>query len=132
MLSRRIFSGCALCGALGLAIGQAQAQAPGGLTRTLLRQNDVAGTNHVTIQMLVELPPGIDVAAHTHPGHEGSYVIEGEMTLMVAGESPRVIKAGDSYLVAPGIVHGAKNGPRTTKLFATFVVEKGKPLASPA
>ncbi len=137
MLSRRLFSGCALCGALGVATGlaggSAQAQpAPGGLVRTLVRRSDVAGTNFETIQMLVEIPANGEAAPHTHPGHEATYVIEGEGTLMVAGEPPRALKPGDSFLVPTGVVHSAKNGPKAQKLFATFVVEKGKPLASPA
>ena len=137
MISRRLFSGCALCGALaaatGLAVGPAAAQqAPGGLTRTLVRRTDLPGTNYETIQMLVEIPANGEAAPHTHFGHEATYVIEGEATLMVAGEPPRVLKPGDSFTVQAGVVHGAKQGPMPGKLFATFVVEKGKPLATPA
>jgi quercetin dioxygenase-like cupin family protein len=137
MLSRRLFSGCALCGALGSALGltatAANAQpAPGGLVRTLVRREDVVGTNFETIQMLVEIPAHGEAAPHTHPGHEASYIVEGEGMLMVAGQPPRAVKPGDSFLVPAGVVHSAKNGPRPQKIFATFVVEKGKPLATPA
>jgi hypothetical protein len=34
--------------------------------------------------------------------------------------------------VPPGVPHGGRNGPRPSKLAATFIVEQDKPLASPA
>jgi hypothetical protein len=34
--------------------------------------------------------------------------------------------------VPPGAIHDAKTGPAGAKVIATYVVEKGKPLASPA
>lgn len=42
------------------------------------------------------------------------------------------MKTGDSYQIPPGAVHDAKTGPQGAKVIATYVVEKGKPLASPA
>jgi quercetin dioxygenase-like cupin family protein len=131
MITRRLFSGCALCAALGSLAGPARAQAPG-IRREVLRQSDLAGTNHVVIQMMLELAPGAEVAPHTHPGIEASYVVEGETTLTVQGEAPRVLKAGESMLVPAGVVHAGKAGTTPSKLFVTWIVEKGKPPVSPA
>ncbi len=58
-------------------------------------------------------------------------MLEGEMTLMVQGQPDKVLKAGESYSVPPGAVHDAKTGAAGAKVIATYVVEKGKPLASP-
>jgi quercetin dioxygenase-like cupin family protein len=134
MLSRRrIFSGCALCGALAIAAGTASAQTPpAGIRRAVVRKHDLAGTNHETIQMTLELDPGIEVGFHTHPGIEASYVISGSVTLSVRGEAPEVITSGGSFMVPAGTVHAAKNGSGVSKIFITYIVEKGKPLASPA
>ena len=42
-------------------------------------------------------------------------------------------KAGDSFYIEPGKIHeGINNGTSPVKAVATFVVEKGKPLTSPA
>ena len=134
MLSRRrIFSGCALCGALAIAAGTASAQTPpAGIRRAVVRKTDLAGTNHEVIQMTLELDPGIDVANHTHPGIEASYIIEGSVTLSVRGEAPQVITTGGSFAVPAGTVHAARNGSGVSRIFITYIVEKGKPLASPA
>ncbi len=130
MLSRRLFAGCALCAAFGLSATAVSAQAP--VTRTVLKQAPLEGTNMVTIQAMVELAPGAVIARHTHPGHEATYVLEGSMELVVDGQGTLALKPGDSFLVPSGVPHSGTNGPAASKLFATYVVDKDKPLASPA
>jgi quercetin dioxygenase-like cupin family protein len=45
----------------------------------------------------------------------------------------RTLKPGDAFQVPPEMPHaGGKNGDKKTKIAITYVVEKGKPLASPA
>jgi hypothetical protein len=41
-------------------------------------------------------------------------------------------ESGDSFQVAPGVLHGGRTGPQPTKLTITCTVEKDKPLASTA
>lgn len=132
MLARRAFASCAICGLLGLTATKVSAQPAPGLTRTVVRQEAVPGTNHVTIQALIEIEPNFLVARHTHPGHEATYVIEGGAELLVQGQAPRMIGPGDSFLVQAGVPHAARTGAARTRLFGTFVVEKDKPMASPA
>ena len=51
----------------------------------------------------------------------------------VDGEAPRVLKAGDSYFIPAGRIHDARaHGAVATRVLATYVVEKGKPLSTPA
>ena len=52
--------------------------------------------------------------------------------MLVQGQPDKTVKVGDSYQVPSGAIHDAKTGPQGAKLIATYVVEKGKPLASPA
>ena len=45
----------------------------------------------------------------------------------------RMYKPGDGFVVPPGTPHaGNKNGDAKTRVLSTYIVEKGKPLASPA
>jgi quercetin dioxygenase-like cupin family protein len=133
MLTRRVFAGCAVCAAVGLVASKAEAQPAQtpGITRTVIQSTDLNDT-HMTVLAMVEIAPGAAVARHTHPGVESSYVLEGEIELSVQGQPDKRIGAGGGFQVAPGTPHAARNGDRTTKLATTFVVEKGKPLASPA
>src|SRR4029079_7925463 len=100
--------------------------------RIPLQKFDVPGTNYETVIGIAEIVPNVLIGRHTHPGTESGYTIDGEFTLLVDGQPPLELKAGQSYKIAPGAVHDAKSGPKGAKVIATYVVEKGKPLASPA
>jgi quercetin dioxygenase-like cupin family protein len=131
MLTRRVFVACAFCAAGGFMATAVEAQTPG-LKRTLIKQTDGPMDGYVTVEMKVEIEPGAAVARHTHPGIESSYVVEGSVELSVDGEATRALAAGDGFQVPTGVPHSAKNGLAKTILAGTYVVEKGKPLASPA
>jgi quercetin dioxygenase-like cupin family protein len=108
------------------------AQNPG-LTRTIVTKADVSVPDREAVVARVEIAPGGVAGWHTHPGDEISYVTDGEATLMVAGQPPRKVAAGEGFVIPAGTVHNAKNdGTTATKLVGVYVVEKGKPLASPA
>ena len=113
---------------------RAQQPAPAAQTikRTPLQKFEVPGTNYETVIGLAEIVPNVSIGRHTHPGPESGYMLEGEMVLMVQGQPDKVVKAGESYQVPPGAVHDGRSGPQGAKVIATYVIEKGKPLASPA
>lgn len=122
----------ALAGLLSIAASPAFAQASG-LTRTMVGKADVSVPGREAVVARVEVAAGARAGRHTHPGDEISYVMDGEVTLLVDGQPPRKLKAGESFVVPAGIVHDAHNeGAEPTRLLGVYVVEKGKPLASPA
>jgi len=102
------------------------------IKRTPLQRFDVPGTGYETVIGIAEIAPNVSIGRHTHPGPESGYVIEGSFELLIDGEPPRLLKAGESYKVPPRTVHDAKTGPAAAKVIATYVVEKGQPLASAA
>jgi len=101
------------------------------IKRTPLQKSEYPA-GHFTYVMMIEVAPNATVARHTHPGVESSYVLEGELVLAIDGKPPLTVKAGDSFSIPPNTVHSAKAGARTVKLIGTFVVDKSKPIASPA
>ena len=141
MLTRREFAGfasCAICGLSELVTTEALAQgAPpatiAGVTRKILSQMDGPVPGYVTINVEVEIDPGVTIGRHTHPGIESGYVLEGGLDLPIQGLPTRTLKPGDAFQVPPETPHaGGKNGDKKTKIAITYVVEKGKPLRSPA
>jgi len=117
---------------LALAAGTLLAQASG-LTRTLVGRADVSVPGREAVVARVEVAPGAKAGRHTHPGDEISYVMEGEATLLIDGQAPRQVKAGESFVIPAGVIHDAHNNSSTAiKLVGVYVVEKGKPLATPA
>jgi quercetin dioxygenase-like cupin family protein len=103
-----------------------------GIKRTPLQKLDFpAGYNTVTA--IAEIPAGGAAGRHTHPGAETGYVLEGELELLIDGQPPKKLKAGDSYQVPEGAVHDAKaGGDKAMKVLGVYVVKAGEPLAKPA
>jgi quercetin dioxygenase-like cupin family protein len=133
MLSRRRFATCAICAAGGVLMAEvgARAQAPG-FTRTVLNRIEYPGDKMVTVQILVEIDPNFMVARHTHPGVETGYFLEGGGTFGMKGAPDRKMAQGDAFQVPYEVPHFVKNGPAKTRVLSIYVVEKDKPLASPA
>jgi quercetin dioxygenase-like cupin family protein len=142
MLTRRGFAGVATCWICATPVGfmateaSAQGAAPApttGLKRKVLSQIDGPAPGYTTIIAEVEIAPGVMVGRHTHPGIESGYVVEGAIDLPVQGRQTVSLKPGDGFQVPPNTPHaGVANGPKMTKITSTYIVEKGKPLASPA
>jgi quercetin dioxygenase-like cupin family protein len=102
-----------------------------GITRSLLQTVDFP-PGYNTVSAIALIAPKVCAGSHTHPGAESTYVLEGEFVLKIDGEPDRVVKAGDSFQIAPGIVHDACNMASIPgKVLAVYIVEKGKPLATP-
>jgi quercetin dioxygenase-like cupin family protein len=141
MLTRRGFTGvagCALCGlaefvATGAAAqGTPPATTPG-VTRKILSQTEGPTPGYVTLLVEAEIEAGVNVARHTHPGIESAYVLEGGFELPIEGQATRTLKPGDGFQIPPSTPHaGGKPGSAKSRILITYVVEKGKPLASPA
>jgi quercetin dioxygenase-like cupin family protein len=130
MLTRRGFTACALCAISGFIAVDAAAQT--GLRRTILSQADGPVDGYVTVAVRTEIEAGALVPRHSHPGIETTFVVEGGVELDIDGQPPKQLQAGDAVQLPAHVVHGAKNGPAKTVLATVYVVEKGKPLASPA
>lgn len=115
-----------------VAAGSLMAQASG-LTRTMVTRADVSVPGREAVVARVEVAPGARAGRHTHPGEEISYIMEGEAELIIDGQPPRLVKAGEAFVIPAGVPHDAHNASSSpVKLVGVYVVEKGKPLASPA
>jgi quercetin dioxygenase-like cupin family protein len=117
------------CVTLQVIAGSAIAQ-QAGIKRTVLRSIDFPA-GYTTLTAIVELAPGTCSGRHTHPGIDSGFVMQGDFVLKVDGKPEQTFKAGDSFETQPLMPHDACS-VSGTKLVDTWVIEKGKPLASPA
>ena len=125
---RTVVVGAVILAAAGIIVAQTSA-----ITRTMVAKADVSVPGREAVVARVEIAPGGVAGWHTHPGDEISYVMDGSATLLVAGQPPRQVSAGEGFVIPAGVVHNAKNdGASAIRLVGVYVVEKGKPLASPA
>jgi quercetin dioxygenase-like cupin family protein len=100
------------------------------IERTLLQRCDAPGANYEAVYGIAEIAPNTSFAAHTHPGVEMAYLMEGSLKHSVDGRALREAKAGDSVLIPAGLPHSGRAGPNGAKILSAWIVEKGKPLAS--
>jgi quercetin dioxygenase-like cupin family protein len=112
-----------------IMISGAFAQQPP-IKRTVLRSIDFPA-GYTTVTAIVEIAPGACAGRHTHPGVDSGYVIRGDFVLKVDAKPEQTFKAGDSFETQPLMPHDACS-VSGTKLVDTWVIERGKPLASPA
>jgi quercetin dioxygenase-like cupin family protein len=133
--NRRVFL-CWCCTGLAAALTAGTVDSrpvrAAGFTRTILNKQDFPGSDYVTLQVQVDVDPGFLVARHTHPGVETSYLATGGGTLSVKGKADRQLAAGDSFQIPPEVPHALQNGAASTRVLVTYVVDKNKPLATPA
>jgi quercetin dioxygenase-like cupin family protein len=120
----------------GLAAGYAlanKAEAPAAeIKRTVLQRIEVPDSNYEVILGLAEVPADTaSIGRHRHDGVETGYVIEGGAVMSVDGQATVSMKAGETYRIESGLAHDVATGSLPAKVIAVYVVEKGRPLATP-
>ena len=116
----------------GLAPDVAQAQQTGS-KRTDLQRHDLSAPGREVIQVRVDFDPRYVSPRHTHPGEEIIYVLEGTLEYEIEGQPRAMVRPGDVLFVPAGAIHSARNlGSGNGAELATYIVEKGKPLITPA
>jgi quercetin dioxygenase-like cupin family protein len=121
-----------LAAAVLVTAAAAQAQ-PLAVHKTTLQEQAFPAPTWRTVTVRTVIDPRGEVAPHTHPGAEMAYVLAGKGALVIKGAPPRALTPGDSFSIPEGEVHSVRNsGAGALTLLSTYVVEKDKPIASPA
>jgi quercetin dioxygenase-like cupin family protein len=129
---RAIMRGITVTVAALVLTGIVGAQQPA-FKRTVLQQADLSTPGREVVQAVAEFEPKATPGRHTHPGEEIGYVLSGTFLVEQEGKAPVTLNAGGTFLIPAGTIHNATNtGAATGKILATYIVEKGKPLATPA
>lgn len=88
----------------------------------------IAGKEMVVL--VVEYPPGGVSQPHRHNASVFVYVLEGAVTMQVAGSAPVTLKPGDTFFEAPGDVHVTSANASSSapaKFLVYMVKDKGAP-----
>jgi quercetin dioxygenase-like cupin family protein len=117
------------------AFADAPASAPATApVRTIFERHDQTGVPGKEILLgTAQLPAGTAIGFHTHPGDEFGYVLKGPLVLKTKGQPDRMLKTGDFFFNARGVVHSLATVPGAEggTALSTWIVDKGEPLATP-
>ncbi len=103
----------------------------GRLHRTEVQRGPFSVAGREIVQVLTEIPVGVESGWHTHPGEEVGFIIAGTVQMMIEGKPTLTLHAGDGFLIPPRTPHNALDvGPGTGRMLSTYIVEAGLPLAS--
>jgi quercetin dioxygenase-like cupin family protein len=107
--------------------------AQSGVQRNVVQRGDISVPGREAVVVRIEIAPGASTGRHTHAGDENTYVFEGELEVTIDGQAPKIIKAGEAIIIPGGTIHNAQNnGTQPLKAVGVYIVEKGKPMTTPA
>jgi quercetin dioxygenase-like cupin family protein len=102
----------------------------GKLRRTELQHRSSSIPGREIVQVLTEIPAGVESGWHMHPGEEVGYILAGTVEMQIQGQATLTLHAGDPFLMPPRTPHNALDlGPETGQMLSTYIVEVGEPLA---
>jgi quercetin dioxygenase-like cupin family protein len=102
----------------------------GKLQRTELQHAESSIPGREIVQVLTEIPAGVESGWHQHPGEEVGYILAGTVEMSIQGRSTLTLHAGDPFLIPPRTPHNALDvGPETGRMLSTYIVEVGVPIA---
>ncbi len=85
----------------------------GGVQRKILAYND----NMMSVEIMFE--KGAIGDKHSHPHEQIGYVVSGSLVYKEEGQEDKVLVTGDTYYIAPNVVHGVE-ALEGTVLFDVF------------
>ncbi len=83
------------------------------------------------VQVLTEIPAGVQSGWHMHPGEEVGYILAGTVKMEIRDRPTLTLHPGDGFLMPPRTPHNATDlGPDTGQMLSTYIVEVGESLAT--
>ncbi len=103
----------------------------GTLKRTEIQRASSSIPGREIVQVLTEIPVGVESGWHTHPGEEVGYILSGTVEMKIRHADTLILHAGDGFLIPRSVPHNARDlGPGTGRMLSTYIVEVGQPLAT--
>jgi quercetin dioxygenase-like cupin family protein len=101
------------------------------LKRTELQHSASSIPGREIVQVLTEIPAGVESGWHMHPGEEVGYILAGTVEMRIRDRPTLTLHAGDPFLIPPRTPHNALDlGPDTGRMLSTYIVEVGEAIAT--
>jgi quercetin dioxygenase-like cupin family protein len=103
----------------------------GKLKRTELQHESSSIPGREIVQVLTEIPAGVDSGWHQHPGEEVGYILAGTVRMEIKDKPTLTLRTGHGFLIPPRTPHNALDlGPDTGQMLSTYIVEVDEPIAT--
>ena len=103
----------------------------GTLKRTELQHAASSIPGRAIVQVLTEIPAGVESGWHQHPGEEVGYILAGTVEMHIHDRPTLTLHTGDPFLIPPRTPHNAIDlGPDTGRMLSTYIVETDQPIAT--
>ena len=113
------------------AVASSRDDLAGKLARREVQRSPSSIPGREIVQVVTEIPAGVESGWHIHPGEEVGYIVAGQVEMTVQGRDSVILRAGDGFLIPPRTPHNALDlGPETGRMLSTYIVEAGQPLAT--
>src|SRR4051794_9329423 len=101
------------------------------LKRTVLQHQPSSVPGRVIVQVLTEIPAGVESGWHMHPGEEVGYIFAGTVQMEIRDRPTQTLHAGEPFLIPPRTPHNALDlGPDTGRMLPTYIVDTDEPIAT--
>src|SRR4051794_41338802 len=93
------------------------------LKRTELQRSASSTPGRAIVQVLTEIPAGVESGWHQHPGEEVGYILAGTVEMHIRDRPILTLNPGDPFLIPPRTPHNAIDlGPDTGRMLSTYIV----------
>lgn len=101
------------------------------LKRTELQHSKSSIPGRDIVQVLTEIPAGVESGWHMHPGEEVGYILAGTVEMRIQEKPTLTLHAGVPFLMPSRTPHNALDlGPDTGMMLSTYIVETDQPIAT--
>jgi quercetin dioxygenase-like cupin family protein len=101
------------------------------LKRTVLQHSPSSIPDREIVQVLTEIPCGVESGWHIHPGEEVGYIAAGTVEMRIQDRLTLTLRAGEGFLIPPRTPHNALDlGPDTGRMLSTYIVAVGEPVTT--
>lgn len=102
----------------------------GKLKRTEIQRGPSSSPGREIVQVLTEIPCGVESGWHIHYGEEVGYILAGTVQMMIQDQETLILHSGDGFLIPAQHPHNALDlGSEDGHMLSTYLVEVGRPLA---
>lgn len=108
----------------------ASAYAQNSIVNALFQADVAEAEGHEIVVVEVEYPPGASSASHRHNAHTVVYVLQGTVTMQVAGGEKKTLSVGEVFYETPHDIHSVSMNASETeaaKILVFFLKKKDAP-----